>query len=178
MIQAIRLYRERFDVGLKEAKDAVDRMPPGSRPERCRTRAQGLHDRLRDDDPRGHRRRRPGLALSAGRGGDERVPASASSSFASIADHVQQRPPRMQLNRVTKIGAAIAGLLAFCLSGAIAFAVLSLRSTPDSTGATPGAWVVVGIVVLLASLGAAAAGGAIVALLAWALLRFTRRSGP
>jgi hypothetical protein len=83
----------------------------------------------------------------------------------------------MQLNRVTKIGAVVAGLLAFCLLGAIAFAVLSLRSTPESTGATPGAWVVVGIAVLLASLAAAAAGGALVALITWALRRFVRRSG-
>jgi hypothetical protein len=84
----------------------------------------------------------------------------------------------MQLNRGTRIGAAIAGLIAFCLLGAIAFAVLSLRSHPDSTGATAGAWVVMGIVVLLASLAAAAAGGALVALIAWALRRFTRRSNP
>jgi hypothetical protein len=83
----------------------------------------------------------------------------------------------MQLNRVMKMGAAVAGLLAFCLFGAIAFAVLSLRSTPESTGATPGAWVIVGIVVLLASLAAAAAGGALVALIVWALRRFRPRSG-
>jgi hypothetical protein len=84
----------------------------------------------------------------------------------------------MQLDRATRIGAAVAGLLAFCLFGAIAFAVLSLLSTPESTGATPGAWVVVGTVVLLASLAAAAAGGALVALIAWAYRRFVRRSMP
>lgn len=84
----------------------------------------------------------------------------------------------MQLKRGTRIGAAVAGLLAFCLFGAIAFAVLSLRSNPQSTGATPGAWVVIGIVVLLASLAAAAAGGALVALLAWAIRRFGRQRGP
>ena len=83
----------------------------------------------------------------------------------------------MQLNRATRIGAAVAGLIAFCLLGAIAFAVLSLRSRPDSTGATPGAWVVVGIAVLLASLAAAAAGGVLVALVAWAYRRFVR-PGP
>ncbi len=84
----------------------------------------------------------------------------------------------MHLKHGTRIGAAVSGLLAFCLFGAIAFAVLSLRSTPESAGATPGAWVVVGIVVLLASLAAAAAGGALVALIAWAYRRFVRRPGP
>ncbi|HEY7770622.1 hypothetical protein [Longimicrobium sp.] len=84
----------------------------------------------------------------------------------------------MQLNRATRIGAAVGGLIAFCLFGAIAFAVLSLRSNPESTGATPGAWVVVGMVVVLASLAAAAAGGALVALIAWVYRRFTRRLDP
>jgi hypothetical protein len=84
----------------------------------------------------------------------------------------------MQLDRATRIGAAIAGLIAFCFLGAVAFAVLSLRSNPDSTGATAGAWVVVGIGVLLASLAAAAAGGALVGLTAWAYRRFVRRSSP
>ncbi|HEX8317228.1 hypothetical protein [Longimicrobium sp.] len=84
----------------------------------------------------------------------------------------------MQLDRATRIGATIAGLLAFCFLGTIAFAVLSLHSDSDVTGATPGAWVVVGLVVLLASLAAAAAGGALVALITWAYRRFTRRSEP
>ena len=84
----------------------------------------------------------------------------------------------MQLDRATKIAAAIAGVIAFCFLGTIAFAVLSLRSNPDSTGATPGAWVLVGIVVLLASLAAAVAGGALVAVIAWAIRRHARRPGP
>lgn len=79
----------------------------------------------------------------------------------------------MQLNRATRIGAAVAGLLAFALFGTIAFAVLSLRSTPESGGATAGAWVVVGAVVIVVALMAAVAGGALVALVAWAI----RRSG-
>jgi hypothetical protein len=57
-----------------------------------------------------------------------------------------------------------AGLLALALLGPVSFAVLSLRSTPESRGASAGAWIVIGIVLVLAVAAAAAAGGMIVAL--------------
>jgi threonine/homoserine/homoserine lactone efflux protein len=58
----------------------------------------------------------------------------------------------------------VAGLLALVVLGPVSFAVLSLRSTPESSGATAGAWITVGIVLALVVAGAAAAGGALVAL--------------
>jgi hypothetical protein len=58
---------------------------------------------------------------------------------------------------------AAAALLALGLLGPIAFGVLSMRSTPESGGASAGAWIVIAIVLLLAASLAAAAGGAAVA---------------
>lgn len=68
----------------------------------------------------------------------------------------------MRFHRSTKIGMIAAGLLAFALLGPVSFAVLSLRSTPESRGASAGAWIVVGIVLVAVVAGAAAAGGALV----------------
>jgi hypothetical protein len=56
---------------------------------------------------------------------------------------------RMRLDRSTKIGMITAGLLALALLGPIAFAVLSMRSTPQSTGASAGAWIAVGLTLLV-----------------------------
>ncbi len=67
-----------------------------------------------------------------------------------------------------------AGLLALALLGPVSFAVLSMRSTPESSGAAAGAWITVGIVLALVVAAAAAAGGAIVALVRW-LYRRSRR---
>lgn len=69
----------------------------------------------------------------------------------------------MRFRRSTVIGMAVAALLALGLLGPIAFAVLSMRSTPESGGASAGAWMVIGVVLLLVAAGAAAAGGAVVA---------------
>jgi hypothetical protein len=68
----------------------------------------------------------------------------------------------MRYRRSTVIGMAVAALLALGILGPIAFAVLSMRSTPDSTGASAGAWITIAIVLLLVAAVAAAAGGAIV----------------
>jgi hypothetical protein len=84
----------------------------------------------------------------------------------------------MQLTRAVKIGAAVSGLLTLAALAPIAYAVLSFRSTPESTGVEPGAWWIIGFAVILASLMAAVMGGAFVAVLARALRRLTRRSGP
>lgn len=70
----------------------------------------------------------------------------------------------MRFHRSTVIGMAAAALLALGVLGPTAFAVLSLRSTPESGGASAGAWVVVGAVLLMVAAGAAAVGGAAVAL--------------
>lgn len=56
-----------------------------------------------------------------------------------------------------------AGLLAFAVLGPVSFAVLSLRSTPQSHGASAGAWITVGVLLLAVVAAAAAAGGALVA---------------
>jgi hypothetical protein len=70
----------------------------------------------------------------------------------------------MRFRRGTVIGMAIAALLALGVLGPVAFAVLSMRSTPESGGASAGEWVVIGLVLLLIAAGAAAVGGAAVAL--------------
>lgn len=70
----------------------------------------------------------------------------------------------MRFRRGTVIGMAIAALLALGVLGPVAFAVLSMRSTPEGGGASAGAWAVIGVVLLLIAAGAAAAGGAAVAL--------------
>lgn len=68
-----------------------------------------------------------------------------------------------RLHRATRT-AAIAGALATGLAlGPVAAATLLLRSPGSDGGAAPGAWVVVGAVVLLAMLGGGALLGAIVA---------------
>lgn len=69
----------------------------------------------------------------------------------------------MRFHRSTIAGMVVAGLLALLVLGPVSFAVLSIRSTPQSTGATTGAWITVGIVLLLVVAAAAAAGGALVA---------------
>lgn len=69
----------------------------------------------------------------------------------------------MRFHRSTVIGMIAAGLLALLVLGPISFAVLSLRSTPESGGATAGAWITVAIVLALVVVAAAAAGGALVA---------------
>ena len=69
----------------------------------------------------------------------------------------------MRFHRSTIAGMVVAGLLAFLVLGPVSFAVLSMRSTPQSTGATTGAWITVGIVLVLVVAAAAAAGGALVA---------------
>ena len=68
----------------------------------------------------------------------------------------------MRYRRSTVIGMAVAALLALGIVGPVAFAVLSMRSTPQSAGASPGAWIVIGLVLLGVAGVAAAAGGAIV----------------
>jgi cytochrome c biogenesis protein CcdA len=80
----------------------------------------------------------------------------------------------MRLDRATKIGMITAGLLALAALGPISFAVLSMRSTPESSGASAGAWIAVAITLALVVAAAAAAGGAIVAAVRWML---RRRSG-
>lgn len=70
----------------------------------------------------------------------------------------------MRFHRNTAIGMAAAALLALGVLGPIAFAVLSIRSTPENGGASAGAWIVIGIVLLVVATGAAAVGGAVVAL--------------
>lgn len=70
----------------------------------------------------------------------------------------------MRFRRSTVAGMLVAGLLALLVLGPIAFAVLSLRSTPESSGATTGAWITVALVLALVVAGAAAAGGALVVL--------------
>jgi hypothetical protein len=84
----------------------------------------------------------------------------------------------MRFRRSTVIGMAIAALLALGVLGPVAFAVLSLRSTPESGGASAGAWIVIGIVLLMVAAGAAAAGGAAVALGRRLIERMGRGSRP
>lgn len=84
----------------------------------------------------------------------------------------------MRFHRGTVIGMAAAALLALGVLGPIAFAVLSLRSTPESGGAAAGAWVVVGAVLLMGAAGAAALGGAAVALGRRLLERMGRGGRP
>lgn len=81
----------------------------------------------------------------------------------------------MRLHRSTIIGMAIAGLLALLVLAPVSFAVLSMRSTPESSGASAGAWIVVGIMVLLGVAGCAVAGGIVVALARRMLWRRDRR---
>jgi hypothetical protein len=69
----------------------------------------------------------------------------------------------MRLHRSTVVGMAAAALLALGLLGPVAFAVLSMRSTPQSGGASAGAWIVIALVLLIVAAVAAAAGGAAVA---------------
>jgi hypothetical protein len=68
----------------------------------------------------------------------------------------------MRFHRSTVVGMAAAALLALALLGPIAFAVLTMRSTPRSGGASVGAGLVITLVLLLAAVVAAAAGGAAV----------------
>lgn len=82
----------------------------------------------------------------------------------------------MRFHRSTKIGMVTAGLLALALLGPVSFAVLSLRSTPESSGASTGAWIVVGILLALVVAAAAAAGGALVAFTRWLYRRRARRT--
>lgn len=83
---------------------------------------------------------------------------------------------RLRLRRSTIAGMVVAGLLALALVGPVAFAVVSLRCCPGSSGASAGAWVVVGLVVVAVVALAAACGGALVALTRRAY-KFLRR-GP
>jgi hypothetical protein len=69
----------------------------------------------------------------------------------------------MRFHKSTLIGMIVGGVATFALVGAVAFAFLSIRSTPESPGAEPAAYVIVGIAVLLAALMAAAMAGALVA---------------
>jgi|GEM_PF-5880959 len=84
----------------------------------------------------------------------------------------------MRFRRSTVIGMATAALLALGVLGPIAFAVLSLRSTPEGGGASAGAWIVVGSVLLLVAAAAGAAGGAAVAGARWIAGRLGRGSRP
>lgn len=84
----------------------------------------------------------------------------------------------MQLSRAVRIGAVVSGLLTLAALAPIAYAVLSFRSTPESTGVEPGAWWIIGAAVILASLMAAVMGGAFVAALGWVLRRLSSRSEP
>jgi Na+/proline symporter len=70
----------------------------------------------------------------------------------------------MRFHRSTRIGMITAALLAVAVLGPVFFAVVSMRSTPESRGASAGAWVVVAILLLLVAAAAAAIGGGIVAL--------------
>lgn len=82
----------------------------------------------------------------------------------------------MRFHRSTIIGMVVAGLLALLVLGPVSFAVLSMRSTPESTGATAGAWIIVGIMVLLMVAAAAAAGGTFVAAVRRVYHRMNRRT--
>lgn len=66
----------------------------------------------------------------------------------------------MRFHRSTVAAAAVSGILTLVLVGTVAFAFVSIRSTPESPGAEPAAYVIVGVAVLLAALLAAAMGGA------------------
>ncbi|HST61544.1 MAG TPA: hypothetical protein VLK84_22750 [Longimicrobium sp.] len=81
----------------------------------------------------------------------------------------------MRFHRSTVIGIIVAGLIALLVLGPISFAVLSLRSTPESNGATAGAWITIAIVLALVVAAAAAAGGALVAVVRRMLGRRSRR---
>ena len=82
----------------------------------------------------------------------------------------------MRFHRSTIIGMVVAGGLAFLVLGPVSFAVLSLRSTQESTGATAGAWIIVGIMVPLMVAAAAAAGGVLVAAVRRVHHRMNRRT--
>jgi hypothetical protein len=81
----------------------------------------------------------------------------------------------MRLHRTTLAGTVIGGVLAIFYLVPVAFAVLILRSTSDSHGASTGAWVVIWIVVALVVLAAAALGGALVALAGRLIRRIRHR---
>lgn len=82
----------------------------------------------------------------------------------------------MRFHKSTIIGMGVAGLLALLVLGPVSFAILSIRSTPESTGATTGAWIIVGIMVLLMVAAAAAAGGVLVAAVRRVYHRMNRRT--
>lgn len=82
----------------------------------------------------------------------------------------------MRFHKSTIIGMAVAGLLAFLVLGPVSYAVLSMRSTPEATGPTAGAWTTIAIVLALVVAGAAAAGGALVALARRVHRRMNRRT--
>jgi hypothetical protein len=69
----------------------------------------------------------------------------------------------MRLHTSTKIAMAVSGILTFLAVGLVSFAFLSIRSTPESPGAEPIAYVIVGVAVLIGSLMVAAMTGAVVA---------------
>lgn len=81
----------------------------------------------------------------------------------------------MRFHKSTIIGMIVTGLLTFAVLGLVSFAFLSIRSTPESPGPEPAAYVIVGIAVLVAAVLAAAAGGAVVA--AVRRIFFRSRSG-
>ena len=80
----------------------------------------------------------------------------------------------MRFHRSTVVGAVAAGLLTLAVVGTVAFAFVSIRSTPESPGAEPMAYLIAGFAVLLAALTAAAAGGAAVAGVRWIRRRMSR----
>jgi hypothetical protein len=82
----------------------------------------------------------------------------------------------MRFHRSTVIGMIVAGLLALVVLGPVSFAVLSLRSTPESGGATAGGWITVAIVLALVVAAAAAAGEMLVAFVRRMLWRSNRRT--
>jgi hypothetical protein len=71
----------------------------------------------------------------------------------------------MRLHRSTTIAMLVSGVGTVALLAPIAFGFLSIRSTPDSPGAEPAAYVIIGAAVLAAALLAAAIGGALVSLI-------------
>ena len=67
------------------------------------------------------------------------------------------------LHRSTRVAAVIGGAATLLVFGPIAVAVLMMRCCEQTRGASAGAWVVIGIVLLVAALAAAALTGAIAA---------------
>ncbi|HEU4561176.1 MAG TPA: hypothetical protein VFS20_25210 [Longimicrobium sp.] len=67
------------------------------------------------------------------------------------------------LHRSTRIAAIIGGVATLLVFGPISFAVLMLRCCESSRGAPAGAWVVIGIVLVVSAITAGALTGLLVA---------------